>query len=103
MDIALLQLLNLIKKKTPWCSSEDGANETSLEEMLCEKKDAKKISLGSLGDSMKQESEMRNDDRSFDEKGNFVCLGVNMNLNDIFNYPLPKPYITSHIKTYLII
>ena len=53
---------------------------------------------------MMKESNMRKDGRALEEKKNQICVfWVNMNLNEIFNYPLPKPYITSYIKTYLIL
>ena len=52
---------------------------------------------------MVKERNMRKDSRALDEKEKFVCFWVNMNLNDRFNHPLPKPYITSYIKTYLIL
>ena len=61
--------------KTHWCSSEDGENETSLGEMLCEKKMQKYKFGGSLRDSMMQEIKMRKDDRVVDEKGKIVCFG----------------------------
>ena len=53
---------------------------------------------------MMKESNMRKDGRALEEeKKKQICVfRVNMNLNDLFNYPLPKPYITSYRKTYLI-
>ena len=74
-------------------------------EMLCEKKLQKDKFRGSSRNSMMQERKMKKDDREFDEKkkGKFCVSWVNVNLNVLFNYPLSKPYITIHIRTYLIL
>ena len=54
---------------------------------------------------MMKESNMRKDGRALEEKKNkqIFVFWVNMNLNDLFNYPLPKSYITSYRKTNLIL
>ena len=52
---------------------------------------------------MMKESIMRKDDRAIDKKRQICILWVNTNLNDLFSYPLPKPYITSYIKYLLIL
>ena len=58
-----------MKKKTSWCSCEDGENEISLGEMQYETKVQKNNKFGgSLRDSMMQERKMIEDDRAIDEK-----------------------------------
>ena len=52
---------------------------------------------------MMKESKIIKDDKDLDDKEIFFVFWVNRNLNDLFNYPLPKPYIISYIKTYLIL
>ena len=49
---------------------------------------------------MMKESNMRKDGRALEEKANLCVLGK---YDDLFNYPIPKLYITSYIKIYLIL